>query len=164
MPGDTLRVTSGCQGTNPSSPYEFDTYDASSALVYSHFPLVLPFDYVITGNEASWYVIFDDNNACATTGSISVVTTVQNETANGNSISVYTDAYSAGIFIHSDAMLRDAEIELYNSSGELICSLAHCNGTEVLIDNDALAEGIYFLRVTQAQEVVCSKKILVGAR
>ncbi|MFH0895257.1 MAG: T9SS type A sorting domain-containing protein [Bacteroidota bacterium] len=81
---------------------------------------------------------------------------------NDNSdIRFYPNPVSSVLSVVTSKEFRNANLSIYNSFGQEVMIQSNLNGQEVTLDCGNLAAGIYFIRMTESNNVVASEKIVI---
>jgi hypothetical protein len=144
--GDTLRFVAGCSGTNQVyiNDASGNTLGGTNGNYIS--PVNTPvtgflMDYVVTGNEAHWYM--DDDIPCAISGTISMAATEIASYNKSENINVFPNPATNKIFVTG---IKNAEISIMDYTGKEIKKiLLKDESAGISIEN--LLPGIYFLQM-----------------
>jgi hypothetical protein len=78
-----------------------------------------------------------------------------------NHTSVYPNPFSFETTVHTENLWKDATLELYNSFGQQVKSLKHIAGQTIVVQRGNLINGMYFLRLTEANKTLVNDKIII---
>jgi len=90
----------------------------------------------------------------------SMLYTAASEVSRIDKINIYPNPFTSEITFFSSTPLKDATIILFNVLGESISEIKKINGHSSTITLDKLQRGIYFLRITQGDKIISTKKII----
>lgn len=139
-------------------------------------------------NNASWAISIPQNNWCtADSGStaaiiydgydninLGIVTFLPIDSfcspSNPTSINEIKQSYSLHIFpnpfcsetvLVTESQLKNATLTVDNCFGQTVAQIKNINGQTVTISRDNLPSGLYFVHLTQDNQVISSKKIII---
>lgn len=64
--------------------------------------------------------------------------------------------------LHTDKILKDASLEIWNVHGENVKQINHVFGKSVNIQRDNLTNGIYFVRLIQENKLIAVEKLIIA--
>jgi len=112
-------------------------------------PCNLPADPVGFHGEVENYTL----NITASTG-------IENlEKQNG--VTIYPNPFSSETILKTNVNLNNATLTVYNSFGQTVKQIKNINGQTVTLSRDNLASGMYFIRLTQDNQVIATKKLII---
>ncbi|MBI3500842.1 MAG: T9SS type A sorting domain-containing protein [Bacteroidetes bacterium] len=125
-----------------------------------HLKPNLPVGTVIA-NKADIY--FDYNPPITTNSTINTISnTISAEEINKNiSIQVYPNPFSSSTTLRTDKFLTDATLTIYNCFGQTVAQIKNISGQTVTFYRDNLPSGLYFVRLTQDNKVIATKKLVI---
>ncbi|HNW90050.1 MAG TPA: T9SS type A sorting domain-containing protein [Bacteroidales bacterium] len=89
-----------------------------------------------------------------------ILSSSDNESLSNN-YSCYPNPFSRQISIHSDKALKDANITVYNLSGQIVKHIDNVAGQTFILHSDNIANGIYFLQMTEENQILIKEKIII---
>ncbi len=84
-----------------------------------------------------------------------------NEIIPSNNISIFPNPFSTQTTVYADNMLRNATVTVYNSYGQIVKYIDPFTGHTIVLHRDNLPGGLYFLRITQDNNTLTTKKIVI---
>jgi hypothetical protein len=88
------------------------------------------------------------------------VTGIKNTDQILNSVNLYPNPAHAEITLESENALNGAVLTLLNSSGQQVRQIANIAGQKFNFNRDNLPDGLYFVRLTENNQVIFSNKIV----
>lgn len=98
-------------------------------------------------------------NACIQSGRIALGI---NENTSKNNFSIYPNPLISSATIQTNASLKNASITIYNSFGQTVKEVKNISGLTVSISRDNLANGLYFIRLTDENKVIGVEKLIIA--
>ncbi|HBS87847.1 MAG: hypothetical protein A2W91_10970 [Bacteroidetes bacterium GWF2_38_335] len=83
------------------------------------------------------------------------------EIYNNQAITIYPNPFSVETILQSNQVLKNAEVTLYNSSGQVIKQISNISGQSVSIQRDKLPGGLYFIQLTQNGILFATEKLVI---
>jgi hypothetical protein len=82
----------------------------------------------------------------------------------GISFIVNTDPYynSINVKIHSESLINDASIIIYDITGRELMHLNDLNGNDFMINKGNLSNGIYIISLISEQKIIARRKFIIG--
>ena len=74
---------------------------------------------------------------------------------------LYPNPLSSSTTLHSNKLLKDATLTLYNSYGQKVKEIKNISGHTVILSRDNLSSGLYFVHLTQDNQVITTKKLII---
>jgi hypothetical protein len=84
-----------------------------------------------------------------------------NELFNEYSLTVFPNPFSAQATFQTSSVLENATLTVDNCFGQTIKQMKNIWGQTVVFCRDDLSAGLYFIRITQNNKVIATKKILI---
>lgn len=135
----------------------------SSSHGYVHFKIKPKTGYAVGDaipNTASIY--FDYNPAIVTnTFNTEFVQTLQNPSFTANTITLYPNPASKSVQITNSLKETITNIALYEVSGKLVKNISGTNESQITVDLQNLAKGLYFVEITTASNTKQIKKLII---
>ena len=158
---------------NPAAQYEF-----YNSIPYGQSDFHLENNYWGTSNTSHIdqviFDYFDDANYSVVyytpvlTSPIVVDTTclnglpVNNDIfTSNNKITVYPNPFTDYSLVSIDQNCKNAILTIYNITGKSVKEIHNITGNEIQISRDNLPCGIYLLRITENNKLICSEKVIV---
>jgi len=85
----------------------------------------------------------------------------ENENLNQASLSIFPNPFSDITTIQTNDQMENATMTIYNSSGQIVKEISGINGKLIMINKDDLQNGLYFIRLTQADEIIATEKLII---
>ncbi|MES2284570.1 MAG: kelch repeat-containing protein [Bacteroidota bacterium] len=79
-----------------------------------------------------------------------------------NSIHIYPNPFSSQAVLRADNLLHNATLTLDNSFGQTVRQIKNISGKTVVLSRDNLPSGVYFLRLTENNEILVVEKLVVA--
>jgi hypothetical protein len=107
--------------------------------------------------------INDPGNVPAATGTylLAVVSSL-NEKASAKNLVIYPNPMTTESIIESDRPFQNANLKVYNMVGELVKEIAQINGNQVRLQKEHLPNGVYYIQISELNEVVATRKFLIA--
>lgn len=83
------------------------------------------------------------------------------DNAIDNSMTIYPNPFSIQATIWSASQLQNATLLMHSSHGQNVREISGINGQTVILKRDNLADGLYFIRLTQDNKVIATKKLVI---
>jgi hypothetical protein len=77
-------------------------------------------------------------------------------------IKVYPNPFSNSTTLHTDNLLKNATLVVYNSFGQIVKQIKNISGQTVTLFRDHLPGGVYFLRLTQDNKLIATGKLVIA--
>lgn len=93
-----------------------------------------------------------------------------NESPNGiidnyfqvnNYVSLFPNPFSTQTVLQSDNLLLNASLTVDNCLGQTVKQIKNISGQTVVLHRDNLPSGLYFVRLTQDNQVIATKKLII---
>jgi len=83
--------------------------------------------------------------------------------SENNLVTVYPNPLSttAKINIENSSIVKDAQMKIYNSSGDEVRSVVNINSHEIILDRKSLAAGLYFFEVADENKIIGNGKFVI---
>ena len=91
---------------------------------------------------------------------ISASTPVE-ENLIANDVSVFPNPFSLETTLHTDKVLTNATLTVYNLYGQQVKQIIHISGQTLTFHRDNLSNRVYFIRLTQDDKLISIEKIVV---
>jgi len=89
------------------------------------------------------------------------LTSVQNYKEKESHFTLFPNPFSTQTTIQSDHFIQNGSLTIYNSLGEVVSQINNINGQSVIIERGYLANGLYFIRLTEGSHEMMLKKVIV---
>ena len=76
-------------------------------------------------------------------------------------ISVYPNPFPVQTTFQTDAILKNSTLAVYNLFGQTVKEIENISGQIIVLSRDNLTDGLYFVRLTQDNQVIATKKIVI---
>ena len=91
----------------------------------------------------------------------SVTTSVHFANNSFNTITIYPNPFSTQTTLQAYHLLHNATLTVDNCFGQTVKQIKNISGQTVILSRDNLATGLYFVHLTQNNQVIATKKILI---
>jgi len=81
--------------------------------------------------------------------------------AEENKLEVYPNPFNTTATLQFENIIYNAEINIYNAIGKKVKTISKISDNTFFIHRDNLPDGLYFLRLTQSNKVIATKKLLI---
>jgi len=118
----------------------------------THFVLKNNFLYVTYDHGAGVYLLkYSVQN-----------TTGIEQSENKLKVFAFPNPFNFSTTIQLDAVINSGELNLYNVTGQKVKTIKNISGHTVTLFRDNLPSGLYFIRLTQDNKVIATKKIVIA--
>ncbi len=76
-------------------------------------------------------------------------------------LSVYPNPFSSQTTLHTGTLLNNATLTVYNSYGQEVRKIEKISGQEIKLQRDDLPGGLYFIRLTQGNQIYATEKLVI---
>jgi uncharacterized delta-60 repeat protein len=76
-------------------------------------------------------------------------------------LSIYPNPFSSSTTIQTNQVLKNATLRVYNSLGEQLSEVENINESEIIFPRDNLANGFYFIQLTQDNRILAKDKLVI---
>jgi hypothetical protein len=83
------------------------------------------------------------------------------ESSITNNIKFYPNPFSAQTTLHSDKILNNATLTVYNSLGQILSQLKNINGQTVNLNRNNLPIGHYFAEISEENKIIAIDKLVI---
>jgi hypothetical protein len=97
-------------------------------------------------------------NACIQSGQ---TTFGINENSNKNFFSIFPNPFIYSTTIQTIGNLKNATLTIYNSYGQTLNQIKNISGQTVSISRDNLPSGMYFIRLTEENNIIAVEKLII---
>ena len=118
-------------------------------------------------NNTGWMVVEMDSMVSPLSGTIQNVKWMISTTVTGvdelsleNDVIIFPNPFSTQTILHSDILLNNATLTVYNSFGQTVKQLKNISGQTVVLSRDNLASGLYFIRLTEGNKMYTDKLVI----
>ncbi|MBI2966619.1 MAG: T9SS type A sorting domain-containing protein [Bacteroidetes bacterium] len=80
---------------------------------------------------------------------------------NNQSVSIFPNPFSLNTTLHTDNLLKNATLTLYNSFGQTVKEIKNISGQTITFNRGNLASGLYFLRLTEDSKTLVTEKLII---
>lgn len=87
-------------------------------------------------------------------------TGMNNSIANTSSLNIFPNPFSNETNI-TTGVLYNATLTIYNASGKMMKELINISGQKITLNRSYLAQGIYFIRITQGNKIIGTNKLMI---
>jgi uncharacterized delta-60 repeat protein len=91
---------------------------------------------------------------------LNIVESQRNEKSNVT-IKIYPNPFNWQTTIQVDHVLKNATLTLYNSYRQQVGQIKSISGQTVILHRDNLANGLYFIKLTQDNKIISANKIVI---
>lgn len=91
-----------------------------------------------------------------------ISTGVTNLSANSNQYLIYPNPFSTETSLHTDHILKNATLTVYNCFGQTVKQIKNIAGQTVTFHRDNLPSGFYFIHLTQDNKEITREKIIIS--
>lgn len=89
-------------------------------------------------------------------------TGINNYTLNANSnVYIFPNPFSDQATLHTDNPFRNATLLIYNIYGQAVKQINNISGQTITLRSDNLPSGLYFLQITQGNQVISLEKLVI---
>lgn len=78
-----------------------------------------------------------------------------------NKITIYPNPFNATTRLYSSVVLNDAQLSIYNASGELVKRITQISGQEIQLSRNNLPSGFYYLKLTENNRIIKEDKVVI---
>jgi len=90
-----------------------------------------------------------------------LTTGIENILENSNQTTIYPNPFSATTILHTDNILKNATLTVYNSYGQKIKQLNQLFGETIILQRDNLPSGVYFIQLSQDNKLISTEKMVI---
>ncbi len=90
-----------------------------------------------------------------------ITTNTDEEIAAGKTISIIPNPFSASTSLQLSGNYHNATLTIFNSNGQVVRQIKKISGHVVLLNRDNLASGLYFIRLSQDDNVSSTGKLVI---
>jgi len=91
----------------------------------------------------------------------SLCATGLNNLVNETETTIYPNPFSTQTTLHSDILLENATLTVYNCFGQAVKQIKNISGQTVTLARDNLPSGLYFIRLTQDNKTFATDKLVI---
>lgn len=129
---------------------------------FTHFnPFKLYTDGVLIDSLRNWgkltNVYWDDFELWKD----STVTTGITEQALDKSVMIYPNPFFTETTVYTNKILKDATLTVFNSFGQIVKEIKNISGQTVVLHLDNRPVGLYFVRLTEDNRQIVTKKVII---
>jgi len=74
---------------------------------------------------------------------------------------LFPNPFTTTTTLQTEFELRDAELTIFNSSGQSVNHITNISGNTVILNRDNLPSGLYFMRLLEDNQVIISEKLVI---
>lgn len=74
---------------------------------------------------------------------------------------IHPNPFKESTFIFLENSISDGIIYIFNLQGKMVKILNNVNGNQIKVDRGELSEGVYFFRISEKNQVITTKKIML---
>jgi hypothetical protein len=86
---------------------------------------------------------------------------IQSNASREHSIKIYPNPFETETVIQTDILLHDGNLTLYNSLGQIVKQISNISGHQVTLQRDNLTSGLYFIQLTERNQIIGSGKLMI---
>jgi len=90
-----------------------------------------------------------------------LLSTEKNEHKNKSVINIYPNPFSSETTVQANIPMKNATLTVHNDLGQQIMQLKNIYGNTVSLSRGGLPSGLYFIRLTEDNKILATKKIIV---
>ncbi len=90
-----------------------------------------------------------------------LTTGIENILESSNQTTIYPNPFSATTILHTDNILKNATLTVYNSYGQKIKQLNQLIGETIILQRDNLPSGVYFIQLSQDNKLISTEKMVI---
>lgn len=112
----------------------------------------------LTFNSSGWsrgYYYIDDVSVAPASE------TLINENETTNSVAIFPNPFSAQTVLQTNTSLNNATLSVQNCMGQIVKQITNISGHTVILPREFLANGLYFITLTQDDKVITTKKVVI---
>lgn len=83
------------------------------------------------------------------------------ENSNSEKISVYPNPFSSYTTLHTNKLLKNSTLTVYNSRGQTVKQILNISGHAITLFRDNLSKGLYLFRLTEGNRTFTTEKLLI---
>ncbi|NUM31296.1 MAG: T9SS type A sorting domain-containing protein [Bacteroidetes bacterium] len=83
------------------------------------------------------------------------------ETDNKKIVSVFPNPFSFSTTLKTTLLFKNASLTVYNSLGQAVKQMDKLTGRTIILHRDNLSTGLYFVTLTQENQVIATNKIII---
>lgn len=91
----------------------------------------------------------------------STVATGISEQTHNKSVKIYPNPFFTETTIQTNQVLKSATLTVYNLYGQQVKQIKNISGQTVVLSRDNLANGLYFIRLTQEDKIITADKLVI---
>lgn len=76
-------------------------------------------------------------------------------------INIYPNPFSSSTTLLTDKIFKDATLKVYNLCGQTVKQIDNLSGQTIVLHRDNLPSGLYFIRLTQDNKIIATKKLVI---
>lgn len=76
-------------------------------------------------------------------------------------LSIYPNPFSSSTIIQTEKPLKNATLTVYNSLGVQVRLIKNINGQTIILTRDDLTNGLYFMQLTQDNNILITNKLVI---
>lgn len=88
-------------------------------------------------------------------------TGIKQLTNSSSSIQVFPNPFSTQTTLQTDNSLHNATLTIENCFGQTVEQIKNINGQIIVFDRNNLPSGLYFIRLTQENQIIATNKIII---
>lgn len=117
--------------------------------------------FTVTSNGS--YGVVVTLNGCSDTSNCAVISDIGFESFSNSSdhFTIYPNPFSKTTTIKTNLILSNASLTLFNSIGEQVGQINEINGSVITFDGEHLPAGIYFIHLTQDDQLIYANRIVI---
>jgi len=78
-----------------------------------------------------------------------------------NIFSIYPNPFVDKTNLHTNSIMKDATISIYNSNGQLVKQIKHISGQDIAIYREEFPIGLYLICLKEDNKIISTKKIMI---
>jgi hypothetical protein len=90
-----------------------------------------------------------------------LIFTGANELKNKQNISFFPNPFSDQATLHTDKLLQNASLTVYNSFGQVVKQTDQLSGETIIFQRENLQSGVYFYRLLENNKIISTDKFVI---
>ena len=157
MTGNALWAKNGGAGTSPA--YSVGSSISADANGSCYIAGYFQGNFVSFGNHILTNPVSNNDDIClAKLGSNALGIS---ENTIENKINIFPNPFSSQATFYTDRYFNDVTLTVYNSYGQIAKQINNISGHAMVLFRDNLPSGLYFLRLSQADKIIATGKLII---
>jgi hypothetical protein len=115
------------------------------------------FSQLVCVNDSNNFMFYVNSSAVG----CYLIFTELNPKIHTSDFTIYPNPFSRHTTIQTEVYLNNATLTLHNLQGQTVKKINHIYGHTITLDRDNLPCGLYFLKLTQENKVIATKKVVI---